>query len=440
VPQLVADGHLINVPIEDVYSGVVSLLRRFIADGPLIDVPIESVYFRVLSLREFRIIIFPAKTDGLEPRSTDIGNGCLEPKTQEKVYNIPGPEFKELERRRLVVFKAIGSQRNSRKRCSERPTDCLKESRYIHLQCDIYRDDDRFQCMQPRKFIEKMIEMCVQFFGTRPGRKYQSPLEKEDHPEIDTSYLLDDDGTKPNQSLIGPMQWTVSLARIEIATTVMTLSGFRVAPRVGHLERVKRVYGCILPLKDAAIRVRSNEPDYSYLPEQNFEWMHSVYGDNRELIPHDVPEAFRKTVRITHYLDAIGWFCKMHPTVETATYGSEVIASCTCVERDVDLRTPLRYLGVLNALSFHRVREAINHRAIGFYHLRSEENQADSLSKHWRRTSAWHQDHGLNMGRGLALRTVEFMGSRNFSSMPMKNVKSRFKSYSTMTVTDECHN
>jgi hypothetical protein len=195
--RLVADGHLINVPIEDVYSGVVSLCR-FVADGNLTDVPIECVYFRAMYLRGFRIIVFLAKMDGLELRSTDIGNGSLEPKSQEKVYIIPGSEFKELKRYRLVVVKAIANLRNSRKRCSERPTDCLKENRYVCLQCDIYRDDDRVHCMQPRKFIAKMIEMYERFFGTRPGINYQSPLEKEYHPEIDTSYLHDDEGPPPN--------------------------------------------------------------------------------------------------------------------------------------------------------------------------------------------------------------------------------------------------
>ena len=113
-----------------------------------------------------------------------------------------------------------------------------------------------------------------------------------------------------------------------------------IAPRVGHLERVKRVYGYISQFKDAAIRFRTNEPDYSSLPEQNFDWMSSVYGDNGELIPHDIPKPLGKIVRITHFVDAnlfhdmitgrsvtgildllnqtpIDWFSKKQATVET---------------------------------------------------------------------------------------------------------------------------
>jgi hypothetical protein len=82
-------------------------------------------------------------------------------------------------------------------------------------------------------------------------------------------------------------------------------------------------------------------------------------------------------------------------TVETATYGSELVAARLCVEQIIDLRNKLRFLGVpvreksymfsdnksvadssmqLNAklhkrhtmLSFHRVREAIAAHILGF--------------------------------------------------------------------------
>ena len=42
-----------------------------------------------------------------------------------------------------------------------------------------------------------------------------------------------------------------------------------------------------------------------------------------------------------------------------------------------------------HALSYHRVREAIAFRVIGFYYLRSEENPTWILSKHWGHQSAW---------------------------------------------------
>ena len=40
------------------------------------------------------------------------------------------------------------------------------------------------------------------------------------------SELLGEDGMKIYQSLIGALQWTISLGRIDISTAVMTMSGF----------------------------------------------------------------------------------------------------------------------------------------------------------------------------------------------------------------------
>lgn len=70
--------------------------------------------------------------------------------------------------------------------------------------------------------------------------------------------------------------------------------------------------------------------------------------------------------------------------------------------------------------SLQAAREAIPFRGIGFYHLRSEKNPADILSKHWGHESAWKLlrcllfckgDYGLSMGSRLAHGTIEFMGS-----------------------------
>ena len=43
-----------------------------------------------------------------------------------------------------------------------------------------------------------------------------------------------------------------------------------------------------------------------------------------------------------------------------------------------------------NALSYHRVREAIAGKIIRFYHIRGENNPADIVSKHWGQAQVWH--------------------------------------------------
>ena len=80
--------------------------------------------------------------------------------------------------------------------------------------------------MAPCKYIDKMIDGYFNMFGEKPRTRYSSPLEKGDHPELDTSELLDESGIQKYQSLVGSLQWAVSIGRLDITTAVMTLSGF----------------------------------------------------------------------------------------------------------------------------------------------------------------------------------------------------------------------
>ena len=292
-----------------------------------------------------------------------------------------------------------------------------------------------------------MIETYVRFFGSKPKENVMSPLEKGDHPELDTSEFLDDDGTAKYQSMVGAMQWAISLGRIDITTAVMSLSSFRVQPRLGHLERCKRVYGYLSKMRHAMIRIRTDEPDYSAIPEMIYDWARSVYGNVKEVIPSDCPEPLGKYVTLTHYVDAnlyhdvltgrsvtgilhllnktpIDWYSKKQATVETATFGSEFSAARTCTEQLLDLRNTLRYLGVPireksymfgdnktvvdssmtptgklhkrhTMLSYHRVREAIASGMVVFHYIPGEINPADILSKHWGFQQIWKQLQAL---------------------------------------------
>ena len=109
-------------------------------------------------------------------------------------------------------------------------------------------------------------------FGHPPKQNYTSPIEKNDHPELDNSELLDEDWTQKYQSLIGALQWVVTIGRFDVQTAVMSLSSFRAAPRRGHLNRVKRIYGYLTKMKHEVIRMRTDKPDLSSLPSIEFDW------------------------------------------------------------------------------------------------------------------------------------------------------------------------
>ena len=466
---------------------------RFVAGGHRTDTPIESTYSAVVSLLGVRMITFLAELNGMDLWSTDIGNAYLESYTSEKVCFVAGAEFGPLAGHTLIIQKAQYGLKSSGKCWHDRLHDVLRSMGFVpsraeediwmrdcgdhyeyigvyvddliiasknpqgiideleakphafklkgtgqvkfHLGCDYFRDDDGTLCVGPRKYIERMEIAYKNHFGTMPSQKVQSPLERNDHPELDDSPLLDGDGMAKYQSLIGTLQWTISLGRFDIATAVMSMSSFRVAPRQGHLERVKRICGYLSKFRNAFIRIRTEEPDYSDLPSKDYDWSRSVYGDVKERRAPDAPEPKGKFVTTTTYKDAnlyhdlstgravtgvlhflnqtpIDWFTKKQETVETATYGSEFAAARTAIQQIAALRQALQYLGVPiressylfgdnesvvksgsiphsqlskrhHALAYHYTREAVASKMVAFHHIPGDMNPADVLSKHW---------------------------------------------------------
>ena len=84
--------------------------------------------------------------------------------------------------------------------------------------------------------------------------------------------------------------WAVTLGRIDIMCAVMTMGGFRCQPRIGHLDRLKRIFGFLRNYKSCSIKFRTKEPDYSKYKTEDRNW-NCVYGDIQEEIPNSMPKA-----------------------------------------------------------------------------------------------------------------------------------------------------
>jgi hypothetical protein len=473
---------------------------RLVADGHRTPIPEESVYSGVVSLRGFRLVVFLAKLNNLKLWATDVSNAYLEAYTKEKLYVEAGPELgAHRVHHLLVIKKALYGLRTSGARWHDRLSDVLRdigffpckaepdiwiilknghyeylavyvddlamamedpaefvkllEEKYkfhfkgtgpiaFHLGIDLYEEEDGTLCMSSKKYIDRLFMNYEKIFKKSPKSIFTSPILKGDHPELDESCLLDTPGIRDYQSLIGALQWLVSIGRFDINTAVMTMSTFRSAPRKGHMERVQRIFGYLYKMKHAIIRVRTGEPDYSALPDMEYDWTRSVYGEIKELLPKDAPEPLGNYVTTTSYVDAnlmhdivtgrsvtgilhlvnqtpIEWYSKKQPTVQTATYGSEFMAARTCVEHITEMRNTLRYLGVPirdksymfgdnqsvvnsstqvhaklhkrhNILSFNQVREAVAAKIISYHFIPGNANPADVLSKHWGYDQIWH--------------------------------------------------
>jgi hypothetical protein len=65
--------------------------------------------------------------------------------------------------------------------------------------------------------------------------------------------------------MIGELQWAISLGRFDILKAVMNISQYRIAPREGHLHRLKHIYGYLKRFKSGVIRVCTDIPDFSCL-------------------------------------------------------------------------------------------------------------------------------------------------------------------------------
>ena len=220
----------------------------------------------------------------------------------------------------------------------------------------------------------------------------------------------------------------------------------------GHMDRLKRIYSYAISTKDYSTRFRTEQPDYSFLPDQDFDWTYSVYGDVHKNLPDDMPDPLGDTVTTTTTMDAnlnhclatgtsltgcfhfvnktpVDWYSKKQATVETATYGSEFVAAKTATEQIMDIRQTLRYLGAPigaksflfgdnrsvvtsatltqftltkkhNILAFHRVREAIAAKLMAFYWIQSAYNLSDMLSKHWDHPTVYPMTVKLLITRG----------------------------------------
>ena len=232
--------------------------------------------------------------------------------------------------------------------------------------------------------------------------------------------------------LIGSAQWAIILGRLDIMQAVQCLARYSAAPREGHLQRMLRVFGYLKNYPKYGIVFDSSKhqvPNFS-TTEVNWE---EQYPDAREEIPPDIIPEKGNPASMTMYVDAdhatdhetrrsvtgyllfinktpIKWYSKKQNTIETSTYGAELVALRIAVETVIEFRYKLRMMGIPimgpsqvlcdnnsvvlnttlpsstlkkkhNAIAYHRVREAVAAKIINVNHISGTDNVADILTK-----------------------------------------------------------
>ncbi len=206
------------------------------------------------------------------------------------------------------------------------------------------------------------------------------------------------------------------------------------APREGHFLTMERVFGYLRTCRKGQIVRDSQQAPIREVAKFNLglDWV-EFYPDACEDIPNDMPVPDGGQATITCYVDAdhardqvtrrsvtgivlllnntpITWLSKRQKTVETSTYGSELVAARIAVDLIIEMRYKLRMLGVpiedtsclvgdnmavvINttlpslalkkkhqACNYHRVREAVAAGFIKFGYIESSINLADICTK-----------------------------------------------------------
>mgnify|MGYP003449427917 FL=1 len=465
---------------------------RLVAGGHLTEPDKDNSYSGVVSLKSMRLAMLVGEMNGLHSMVGDIGNAYLESFTKEKVGFIAGPEFGPLEGHTFIIVKALYGLRTSGARFHEKLSDTLRSEGFVpsladsdlwirdagdvyeyvcvyvddlmavmkdpaeffrrlsdvnihnyklkgvgppeyHLGGNFGRDPDGTLWWGSQSYVEKMLKNYERQFGSMPHKK-SSPLVDGDHPELDTTDLLDEANKTVYMSMVGAMQWAVTLGRIDLAYSTMVMSRFRVEPRVGHLERLQHVYGYLRKHPDAKIRFRTHYPENDQMFNvTDANWMHSVYGERDVETYTGLPAPKGKMARITTFIDSglhhcrvtgkastgmiqfvnqtpVDWGAWKQSTVESSTYGSEYVAAKTGVDKTIDLQFTLKAMGVpveepswmlgdnqsvltssniphstmskrWVALSYHRVRCAIAHGIVRFCHVDTKNNVSDVCTK-----------------------------------------------------------
>ncbi len=74
-------------------------------------------------------------------------------------------------------------------------------------------------------------------------------------PELDASPILDIEGHRVYQQLVGIAHWLITCGRFDLCYAILSLSQFSACPREGHLKALEQVFRYLNKNQTIAVRI-----------------------------------------------------------------------------------------------------------------------------------------------------------------------------------------
>ena len=269
--------------------------------------------------------------------------------------------------------------------------------------------------------------------GTFKQKSHTGPLPVTYAPELDDTRECSEKHASRYRQIIGILRWAVELGRLDIHFEVAMMSQYQASPREGHLEAL---YLIVHYLKKQPFKRMIFDPRTVKVDETAFndraDWT-EFYGNVVEEDPPGMPTPLGNPVTITCFVDASHAtnkvtrrshtgvmiflntapalsFSKRQNTVESATYGSELVAMRIARDLISALRIKLKSFGIPilgpanvygdngavvkntsipestlnkkhNSINYHIIRESVAARMMRIAKEDSETNIADAFTK-----------------------------------------------------------
>lgn len=286
----------------------------------------------------------------------------------------------------------------------------------------------------------RIIKDVMKDSGVKVGGKGSQPYSNLTYrPELDCTPFCNPEQHNVYQGLIGMLRWLIELGRIDVMLETSQLSIYSAAPRIGHLHQAFHIFHYLAKHDSSWIPMDPKKLDLEYKgphdqsPGVRREKMRCIYREAIDEIPKNAPIPRGESVQVNVYVDAdhagnkvtrrsqtgiliflnmapISWFSKKQNTVESSTFGSEMIALKIATEKIIGIRYKLRMMGVpldgpanvfcdnesvtkstmnpeatLNkknvSIAYHKCRESFAAGITNVYFQFSEDNLADVLTK-----------------------------------------------------------